>query len=110
MSKITRFYYRLLSILSEKLATYTITIGKKSTFGHPLTSANPLYHEVLFNYHVLGDTNPGYPPFYDHAFFEMIKNYPETSPLNIKVMTKKQWYRVLLEDQVIMSLVGFSNK
>ena len=37
MSKITRFYYRLLSILSEKLATFTITIaiGEKLTFGHP---------------------------------------------------------------------------
>jgi hypothetical protein len=37
MTKITRFYYRLLSILSEKLATFTITIaiGEKLTFGHP---------------------------------------------------------------------------
>ena len=31
------FYYRLLSILSEKSSTFTITIaiGKKWTFGHP---------------------------------------------------------------------------
>ena len=37
MSKITRFYYRLLSILSEKLANFSITIaiGKIWTFGHP---------------------------------------------------------------------------
>ena len=35
------FYYRLLSILSEKSATITITIaiGGKWTFGHPCTSA-----------------------------------------------------------------------
>ena len=37
MYKITRFYYRLLSILSEKLATFTIAIaiGENLTFGHP---------------------------------------------------------------------------
>ena len=60
MSKITRFYYRLLSILSEKLATFTITIaiGEKLTFGHPwVLSTEPdqlqklhtdFFHYILF--------------------------------------------------------------
>ena len=30
-----RYYYRLLSIPSKKIATFTITIGKKLTFGQP---------------------------------------------------------------------------
>ena len=75
------------------------------------TAANPmfrhsLYHEVLYRYHVLGETtlpNPGFPPYYDETFFFTIKHYFETSPLNINVMTTMQWYRVLLEDQVLKS-------
>ena len=42
MSKITRFYYRLLSILSEKLA-----IGEKLTFGHPWCSISSYNSLVL---------------------------------------------------------------
>ena len=46
------------------------------------TSANPkfshsMYHEILFRYHILGETtlpNPGYPPFYDQDFFNTIKH------------------------------------
>ena len=40
MPKITYVYYQLLSILSDKLATFTITIGKKWTFGHPSSKCN----------------------------------------------------------------------
>ena len=75
------------------------------------TSINPLfrhnlYHEILFRYHILGDTsipNPGYPPFYDKTFFETIKYYHNSSPLNINMMTTKQWYKILLEDKVLMA-------
>ena len=47
--------------------------------------------------------DPGYPPYYDKDFFKTIKHYQETSPLNIAVMTTKQWYQVMLEDQVLMT-------
>ena len=74
------------------------------------TSTNPkfrhsLLHEVLYRYHVLGETslpNPGFLPYYDQTFFSTIKHYKEHSPLNISMMTTRQWYRTLLEDRVLM--------
>ena len=65
-----------------------------------------LFHEVLFRFHVLGEISlpePSLPPYYDKEFFNTIKHYHETSPLNIAVMTTKQWYKVLLEDKVLMT-------
>jgi hypothetical protein len=75
------------------------------------TSANPtfrhsLFHEILFRYHVLDEVslpNPGFPPFYDKDFFQVIRHYHSNSPLNISRMTTKEWYRVLMEDQLLMS-------
>ena len=75
------------------------------------TSANPkfrhsLFHEVLYRYHVLDDEslpNPGLTPYYDQGFFNIIKHYKDNSPLNITTMSTKQWYRLLLEDRVLMS-------
>ena len=75
------------------------------------TASNPnfrhhLYHEILFRYHILGEVslpNPGIPPFYDQHFFNTIRYYHENSPLNISVMSLKQWYTVLMEDKVLMS-------
>ena len=75
------------------------------------TAVNPtfrhsLYHEALFRYHVLGEVdlpNPGLPPFYDSQLFETIRHYHTTSPLNIAVMSTKQWYNVLMEDRLLMS-------
>ena len=75
------------------------------TSAHP-TFRHSLYHEVLYRYHVLGEDslpNPGHPPYYDQAFFETIKHYKENCPLNIAVMSTKQWYQVLLEDEVLMA-------
>ena len=74
------------------------------------TAVNPcfrhsLLHEILFRYHVLGEDSipdPGYLPYYDKEFFQTIKHYKETSPMNIAVMTTKQWYRALLEDRILM--------
>ena len=74
------------------------------------TASNPkfrhsLLHEVLFRYHVLGETclpNPGFLPYYDQNFFNTIKHYQDTCPLNISVMTTKQWYQILLEDRALM--------
>ena len=75
------------------------------------TAINPsfrhsLYHEMLFRYHVLDESslpNPGFPPFYDSEFFKTIQHYHLNSPLNVGVMTTRQWYRILLEDQVLQS-------
>ena len=47
--------------------------------------------------------NPGFPPYYDVDFFNTLKHYHETSPMNIAVMSIKQWYKVLLDDQVLMN-------
>ena len=36
-----------------------------------------LYHQLLFRYHVVGEElveDPGFPPFYSAAFFEIIRN------------------------------------
>ena len=65
-----------------------------------------LFHEVLYRFHVLGETSlpdPGLTPYYDQHFFETIRHYHEHSPLNISLMTIKQWYSVLMEDKVLMS-------
>ena len=75
------------------------------------TAINPsfrhsLYHEMLFRYHVLDESslpNPGFPPFYDSEFFKTIQHYHLNSPLNVGVITTRQWYRILLEDQVLQS-------
>jgi hypothetical protein len=75
------------------------------------TAVNPnfrhnLYHQLLYRYHVLGETdlpNPGYPPYYDQVFFETICHYNQNCPLNISVMSIKQWYQVLVEDNVLMT-------
>ena len=75
------------------------------------TAINPsfrhnLFHETLFRYHVLDEVDlgdPGLPPYYDKQFFDTIRHYHETSPLNIAVMSTKQWYTVLMEDRVLMS-------
>ena len=75
------------------------------------TSVNPnfrhsLFHEILFRYHVLGEVslpNPGLPPYYDSNFFEVIRHYHQHSPMNISRMSTREWYRVLLEDQVLFS-------
>ena len=75
------------------------------------TASNPnfrhnLLHEVLFRYHVLGEDslpNPGFLPYYDQTFFTTTKHYHEACPMNISTMTTKQWYRLLLEDRILMN-------
>ena len=62
-----------------------------------------LYHSMLFRYHVLCDTtlaNPGTPPFYNSEFFQKIRKVHNDSPLNILRMNEKEWYRLLLEDNI----------
>ena len=75
------------------------------------TAVNPafrhsLYHEILYRYHVLGEDSledPGFPPYYDNEFFKTIRHHLETSPLHIRTMTIMQWYKVLLDDLVLMT-------
>ena len=77
------------------------------------TAANPkyiksLFHTWLFRYHVLGELdlpNPGYTPYDNQSFVEVIKYGKEKTPLNPVSMSIKQWYRLLLEKNVIMRVV-----
>ena len=73
------------------------------------TAVNPnfihsLFHEQLYRYHVLQEhslPDPGYPP--TKEFFSLTQHYTETSPMNISIMSTKEWYTTLLEDQVLMN-------
>ena len=75
------------------------------------TAAHPgflhsMFHELMYRYHVLSEhdlPDPGMTPYYDDQFFETLRHYHTTSPLNIAVMTIKQWYTVLMEDRLLMS-------
>ena len=74
------------------------------------TACNPkyrqsLYHSNLFRFYVLDDNSipdPGLPPFYSIKFFQIIKKIHTESPLNVCVMTKRQWYKLLVEDNITM--------
>ena len=75
------------------------------------TSINPnfrhsLFHEHLFRYHVMCEhslPDPGFTPYYDNEFFQLIHHYKTSSTLNIASMSIKEWYTLLLEDKVLMS-------
>ena len=47
--------------------------------------------------------NPGYTQYYDQTFFSTIQHYQENSTLNIALMTTRQWYKVMMEEQILMS-------
>ena len=63
------------------------------------TACNPkyresLYHSSLFRFHILEDRcipDPGMPPFYSPKFIQNIKNVHNNSPLNVSIMTQRQW-------------------
>ena len=70
---------------------------------------NTLYHEALLKYHVMEERDiphPGFPPYYPETFFQTIKNVKAQGTLNISRMSSKEWYRVLLEDNLTMELDG----
>ena len=82
------------------------------------TSVNPnfihsLYHEVMYRYHVLEEDvslpDPGLTPYYDKTFFSIIRHYKNNSTMNIAVLSTRQWYRLLLEDRVLMTQVDNSS-
>ena len=65
-----------------------------------------LYLECLYKTQVLGEYCPisiPLPSYYDLNFFNILRHYHKNSPLNIATMTVRQWYQVLLEDNVTMS-------
>ena len=69
---------------------------------------NSLYHSILYRYYCLKDyTVPrlDLPPYYSIQFFNIIRDVVENSPLNPVKMSKKQWYRHLLEKNVTMDIV-----
>ena len=75
------------------------------------TSTNPnfrhsLFHEHLFRYHVMREhslPDPGFTPYYDGEFFQLLQHYKTSTDLNISTMSLKQWYTLLLEDKILMN-------
>ena len=75
------------------------------------TAANPnfrhsLFHQLLYRYHVLGEVtlpDPGLTPYYDRNFFNLIQHYLSNCPMNVTTMTTKDWYKMLLEDKILMT-------
>ena len=59
-----------------------------------------MYQYHIEDRHDLPD--PGYTPYYDKNFFQVIKEVKENSPLNPLFMSVKEWYRLLLEKYVTM--------
>ena len=66
-----------------------------------------LYHNMLYRYHILGDTslpNPGLPPFYSRYFFFAIQKVVNENSKNIFQMTEQEWYYFLLEEHCTMEM------
>ena len=62
-----------------------------------------LYHSWLYRFHVDEDTSlpdPGYTPYYDKKFFDIIKFVKDKTPLNPVHMSVKEWYLLLVEQNV----------
>ena len=62
----------------------------------------------MYRYHVLEDTSlpdPGFTPYYDKKFFDIIKYVRAKTPLNPVQLGIKEWYRLLLERNVTRIVV-----
>ena len=67
------------------------------------------FHNALYRWHVLGDTSitdPGHSPYYSPKFFDYIKQVVQEGLLNVACMSTKQWYRVLLENNITMEVTA----
>ena len=65
---------------------------------------NNLYHCALFNWHVEDIRtipNPGRPPYYSEEFFTAIRTVKQEGLLNVKTLSLKLWYKVLLENYIL---------
>ena len=73
------------------------------------TSINPNFRHSLLHehlYHVMGEhslPDPGFAPYDDKDFFQLIQQYKTSSTMNIATMSIKECYTLLLEDKVLMS-------
>jgi len=73
---------------------------------NPRYSAN-LYHNVLYRYHVIDDKSlkdPGQSPYYSKEFFKAIRRVVKEGLMNVAIMSTKEWYRVLMENDYTMEL------
>ena len=64
---------------------------------------NSLFHSWMFRFHVEGDTSlpdPGFTSYYNQKFFNIIKFVQDKTPLNQFYMSVKQWYLLLVEQNV----------
>ena len=72
---------------------------------------NSLFHSLLYIFHIEGDTSlpvsvsvslpdPGYPPYYDQSFSDVIKFVKDKTHLNPVSISVKEWYLLLLEKNV----------
>ena len=81
--------------LAHLISTFLLTAVNKNY-------QQSLYSSWLYRYHVEEDTrlpDPGYPPYYNAAFFDTIRGVKD-SGLNPIYLTVKQWYNYLLEKLV----------
>ena len=77
------------------------------------TAINPkfitnLFHCALYRWHVLNDRSifdPGNTPYYSKDFFSAIRQVVEEGLLNVAKMSTKQWYQVLMENNVTKEVV-----
>ena len=57
----------------------------------------------MLRFHVEGDTSlpdPGFTPYYNQKFFNIIKFVQDKTHLNPVYMSVKQWYLLLVEQNV----------
>ena len=74
------------------------------------TAANPkflhnLFHTVLYRVNVLNDDSipvPHLPPYYPATFFNVIRQAKQNTPMNVATMSTAEWYRLLLEQEIIL--------
>ena len=59
-----------------------------------------LYYNTMYRWHVLEERdlpNPGCPPYYSSKFFSIIRDVRNNSPLDVALISVKQWYKILIE-------------
>ena len=67
-----------------------------------------LYHSWLYRFHIEGEANlpnPGFTPYYDRNFFEVIKEAYTQPQHNPPEMTVSQWYQFLLSRNLTKQVI-----
>ena len=74
------------------------------------TAVNPMYqhslfHSLIYRFYILNDDTienpPQLPHFLSESIINNIKYVKENTPLNVERMSVSQWYRVLLENEIM---------